>query len=412
MRDDVSKDRDAQPAKPRGPHPDRRLTPLRVRHATRGRYADGNGLYLFVDESGAKRWLLRTIVHGKRRDIGLGSTRLISLPEARTEAARLRRIARDGGDPLAERRKARTIVPTLKDAAAIVHASHSRTFRNTKHQADWLNSLQLHVFPLLGNRLVDSITPADVLQVLGPIWLTKPETARRVQQRLRAVFDWAKLSGFRDKDNPATGIKGGLPKHKSGKAHHAALPYDQVPAFMSELRATAAGESTRLAFEFLILTAARTSEVIGAQWNEIDVASRTWTVPANRIKSGREHRVPLSARCIELLEQARALSSGDPYVFSGRSSKRPLSNTVFLMLLRRMGYGQFTGHGFRSAFRDWAAERTNVPRAVCEAALAHVVKDRTEAAYLRTDLFDLRRSLMDTWTAFATTSGTVVRIRA
>jgi integrase len=389
--------------KPRGQHPEKRLTAVRIRHITQpGRYADGNGLYLFVDDSGAKRWILRTVVTGKRRDIGLGSARLITLADARDEATRLRRIARAGHDPLAERRRERRTVPTFKKAAQTVHAAHAATFRNIKHKADWLSSLVMYAFPHFGDRSVDTITSADILKALSDIWLTRPETARRVRQRLRAVFDWAKASGFRPGDNPVDGIARVLPRHKVDKAHHAALPYREVPAFLEALREVSAGESTKLAFEFLVLTAARTSEVIGARWQEIDFVTKTWTVSADRIKAGRVHRVPLSTRCLALLARAEAIADGGVYVFPGQSPKRPLSNMVFLMVLRRLGRNDVTAHGFRSAFRDWAAERTNVPRAVCEAALAHVVRDRTEAAYFRSDLFDRRRELMETWARFAT----------
>lgn len=388
--------------KPRGRHPHQRLTAVGAKAAKdAGRYADGNGLYLVVDPSGAKRWILRTVVGGKRRDIGLGSLRLVPLADARTEAARLRRQARSGGDPLLERRRERRTVPTFKEAALKVHAAHAATFRNAKHKAQWIASLEADVFPVFGSRPVDSIDSSDVLRALSSIWTAKPETARRLKQRIKVVFEWAKASGHRSGDNPVDGVAKVLPKNRQAPAHHSALPFAAVPAFIEELRLADAGVTTRLAFEFLILTAARTSEVLGARWDEIDWSSKTWTVPANRIKAGREHRVPLTLRCLELLKQAEALADGGPYVFPGRA-QAPLSNMVFLMLLRRLKREGVTAHGFRSAFRDWAAERTNVPRAVCEAALAHVVKDKVEAAYFRSDLFGQRRVLMETWAAFAT----------
>lgn len=389
--------------KPQGAHPDRRLTAVHVRNLKGpGRYADGNGLYLFVDESGAKRWILRTVVHGKRCDIGIGSARLVSLADAREEAARMRRIARDYGDPLAERRRQRIQVPTFREAAKKVHAAHAATFRNEKHKAQWLASLEADVFPVFGERPVNVIDSSEVLKALSPIWTTKPETARRLKQRIKVVFDWAKASGFRSGDNPVDGVTKVLPKMRQTASHHAALPYSQVPAFIQSLRASDAGESTKLAFEFMILTAARTSEVLGARWEEIDRKAKTWTIPATRIKAGREHRVPVTTRCVEILDRAEALKDGGAYVFPGRSPTAPLSNMVFLMLLRRLQREDITAHGFRSAFRDWAEERTNFSRSVCEAALAHVVRDKTEAAYFRTDLFDLRRALMSRWTEFAT----------
>lgn len=401
-------------SKPRGRHPDRRLASVHLRTLKApGRYADGNGLYLFVEPSGAKRWILRTVVAGKRRDIGLGSTQLVPLADARAEAARLRRMARSGGDPLAERRRERRPMLTFKEAATKVHEAHAPTFKNLKHRAQWLASLEADVFPVFGERPVDTIESADVLKALVPIWSAKRETASRLKQRIKVVLDWAKASGYRTGDNPVDGVTTVLPKTRPAATHHAALPFAQVPAFLQTLRAAEAGDSVKLAFEFLILTAARTGDVLGARWDEIDRGAKTWVIPAERMKAKQEHRVPLSPQCLELLERAQAIADGGPFVFPGRSQNAPLSNMVFLMVLRRLKAGDVTAHGFRSAFRDWAAERTNVPRAVCEAALAHVVKDKTEAAYFRSDLFDRRRKLMDTWAKFATTEpATVVPMRA
>lgn len=404
----------SRPAKPTGRHPHQRLTAVKVRSLTKaGRFADGNGLYLVVAPSGAQRWMLRTVIGGRRSDLGLGSASLVSLADARAEAARLRQQARAGEDPLAERRRQRRTVPTFKEAAAQVHASHASSFRNDKHKAQWLSSLATHVFPAFGDRPVNLIDARDVLSALTPLWNTKPETARRLKQRIKVVLDWAKASGFRTGDNPVDGITKVLPRARKAQAHHAALPYAKVPSFLGALRASDAGLSSKLAFEFLVLTAARTSEVIGAHWDEIDLDAKTWTIPATRIKAGREHRVPLSERCLALIEEAKALGDGGPYVFPGRSPRTPLSNMVFLMLLRRMGHADITAHGFRSTFRDWSAERTTFATAVCEAALAHVVKNKAEAAYFRSDLFDRRRELMNTWSKFATTElGDVIAIRA
>jgi len=408
------KDKKTEPGKRDGAAS--RLTALRVRTLKEpGRYGDGNGLYLAVEPSGARRWVLRVVVRGKRSDLGLGSASLVKLAEARDEAARLRKIAREGGDPLAERRRERLTMPSFKDAAEQVHATHAKSFRNVKHRAQWLKSLENDVFPIIGDRGVNTIESSDVLKVLSPIWMKKPETARRLKQRIKVVLEWARASGFRGADlaNPVDGVARVLPRHKGDKAHHAALPYSQVPAFVETLRAVEANDATKLAFEFLILTATRTSEVIGARWSEIDREAKMWTIPGDRIKAGREHRVPLSPRCLELLERAEAIADGGPFVFPGRFPERPLSSMAFLMVLRRLKRDDIVVHGFRSSFRDWAAERTNVPRTVCEAALAHVVKDKTEAAYFRSDLLEQRRSLMDTWTAFATTkTAQVVTMRA
>jgi integrase len=359
--------------KPHGQHPDKRLTAVTVRNLKRpGRYADGNGLYLVIDHSGAKRWILRTVIARKRCDIGLGSVRLVPLADARDEATKLRRQARRGEDPLTERRRASQTIPTFRDAAQRVHAAHAATFKNERHKAQWIASLEADVFPVIGDQRVSTVQPSDVLRALSPIWTTKPETARRLKQRIKVVLDWAKASGFRTGDNAVDGITKVLPKVRHGGKHHAALPYAQVPQFLEALRNVEGHESTKLAFELLILTATRTGEALGARWEEIDRAAKTWTIPGARIKAGREHRIPLSSRCLELLERAEAIADGSPFVFHGRSPRVPLSNMVFLMLLRRMRRQDMTAHGFRSSFRDWSAEKTNTPRAVVEAALAHV----------------------------------------
>jgi integrase len=389
--------------KRKGRHPEKALTPVQVRALNKpGRYVDGNGLYLIVEPSGAKRWILRTLVHGKRRDMGLGGLSLVTLAEAREKALTYRKIAREGRDPFAERRKGRSVVPTFAEAAEKVHAEHKASWKNPKHAAQWLTTLTTYAIPMIGNRRVDQIGTPDVLNVLSPIWLTKPETARRVRQRIGTVLDWAKAAGFRAGDNPVLGVAKGLPKQTDRDEHHAALSYEEVPGFIGRLRASDNGEMVRLAFEFLILTASRTSEVIGAKWNEFDVKQRVWTVPATRMKAGRTHRVPLVDRTLEILNRAKEIGGGSDYVFPSRDETKPLSNMAFLMTLRRMKLDA-TAHGFRSSFRDWAAEQTNFPREACEAALAHAVENKVEAAYRRGDLFEKRRELMRAWADFAAT---------
>ena len=386
-------------------HPQKALTARAVQTARAGasarRIADGGGLYLFVAPGGAKSWVLRTVVKGKRCDLGLGSVTLVSLADAREEARRLRRIARTGGDPLAERRHERRPVPSFEEAARQVHASHTAASRNEKHRRQWLSSLA-GAIAMFGAKRVDAITSADILSLLSPRWLARPETARRVLQRLRVIFDWCKAQGYCVGNNPTEGIVKVLPKHRATKAHHAALPYPEVPAFLRALRASDASELVRLGFEVTILCATRTSETMLATWNEIDLSTLTWTIPGVRMKGGIDHRIPLAPRCLEILTRAQALSNGSRYLFPGRSGTKPLSGMAFLMVLRRMGRADVTTHGFRSSFRDWAAERTNFPRAVCEAALAHALRDKTEAAYHRTDLFERWRELMTAWAAFAT----------
>ena len=390
-----------------------RLSAVRVRSLTKaGRYLDGNGLYLNVQPSGAKRWFLRVVVMGRRRDFGLGGLSVVSLAEAREEATKLRKIVQQNGDPLAEREKEKSIVLTFKEAAREVHKIHSATWKNDKHKKQWITTLENYVFPTFGSLHVDNIGTPEILSVLNPIWLTKPETARRVRQRIHTVLEWAKAAGFRSGDNPVDGILKILPKQPVSQAHHTALPYKEVPIFIKSLRSINAEGIAPLAFEFLILTATRTSEVLNATWDEINLEDKTWTIPDSRMKNKREHRIPLQPRLIEILEEARKLSEGSLYIFPNPHTGKPLSTMVFLMLLRRMKQ-DITAHGFRSSFRDWASERTNIPRDVCEAALAHSLRDKTEAAYKRTDLFEKRRELMNLWTKFATEErGEVITIHA
>ena len=395
--------------KRRGSHPEKALSAVQVRHKTKpGRYADGNGLYLVVDPTGAKRWMLRTVVRGKRRDIGLGSTKLVTLAEAREAATSLRKRARAGDDPLAERRLAKAVIPTFAEATDQVHSEYKSSWRNAKHAAQWVDSLRQYAFPELGTRRVDQVATPDILRVLAPIWLVKPETARRVRQRIGKVLDWAKAAGFRAGDNPVEGVTRGLPKQPDKTAHHAAMPFVEVPGFVSRLRESNFGEVTKLAFEFLILTASRTNEVLGAQWLEIDLDQRTWIVPPARMKAGRAHRVPLSGRVLDILHRAKDLAGPSSFVFPGRQPDNGLWNGAFLMALRRMSVST-TSHGFRSSFRDWASECTNVPREVAEMALAHTIENRVEAAYRRGDLFEKRRDLMECWSMFATCPDPAIR---
>lgn len=399
--------------KAKGKHPSNALTAAKVRNlAAPGRYADGNGLYLVVDPNGAKRWTLRTVVHGRRRDIGLGGLAIVSLADARDKAVNLRGLARSGGDPLALRRSQTQQVPTFAEAADQVHRAHEGSWRNAKHGAQWLSTLKRYAFPLIGELRVDRVETPDLLRVLAPIWLIKPETARRVLQRIRTVFDWAKAAGHRASENPALGVAQGLPWQPKRDGHHAALPYEAVPEFIRSLRESAFAASTKLAFEFLVLTGSRTSEVTQAEWSEVDLKTSVWTVPGARMKAGKEHRVPLSRRCCEILREARRLDPEGKFLFSGQRSGQPLSNMAFLMAIRRLEL-PITAHGFRSSFRDWAAERTNFPREVCEQALAHTIASKVEAAYRRSDLFEKRRKLMERWSDFVgKVSADVVPLRA
>jgi integrase len=342
--------------------------------------------------------------------MGLGGVSVVSLAEAREEARRLRKMARAGGDPRAERRKERTRIPTFAAAAREFHHEHSKSFRNPKHKAQWLRVLTEYVFPHIGAMRVDQVASGDVLKALLPIWIQKAETARRVKQRMRAVFDWAKAKGYRAGDNPTDGLTKVLPKHNRQHAHHKALPHPVLPAFIADLRQADAKPIVKLAFELLILTALRTAEVRHAYWTEIDFDRKVWTVPGRRGKNGeepgmkmkKEHRVPLSARAIEILHEAKQLAGQSPYIFPGRKPSQPLSDMAFNMCLRRMKRTDGVPHGMRSTFRDWASERTHFEKEVMEAALAHTVENKTEAAYFRSDLFEKRKRLMEQWAGFAT----------
>ena len=384
------------------------------------------GLILQVTETGSHSWILRTTIHGKRRDMGLGGYPETSLAQAREDARRYRKIARDGGDPFIERDKSKLPIPAFEEAAAEVHGEHSKGWKNEKHRDQWINTLEEYVFPALGKMRVDAIKSGDIMRALGPIWMEKPETARRVLQRIASVLLWAKGKGFR-LDNPSDEIasaREALPKQKDKPEHHEALPYSDVPAFINKLRAfKGTSDQIKLGLEFLILTATRTSEVLEAKWPEVNLKDRRWTIPASRMKMGREHVVPLSDRCVEILVDARKLSNGKGYIFPGTITGKPLANMVFLMLLRRMKY-DITTHGFRSSFRVWAAEKSSYPREVAEAALAHVLKDATEASYQRSTFLtegddDASKSdkpgkrwrMMDDWARYATQrSAEIVRI--
>ena len=365
--------------KPTGKHPEKRLSPAFVRKATKpGRYYDGHGLFLKVDPSGAKRWGQRLVIHGRQRTLGLGGCALVSLAEAREAALANRKIAREGGDPLAQRRRT-TNIPNFQAAAATVIELHRHGWRNEKHAAQWESTLRTYVYPRLGQRSVADISTADVMAVLMPIWNERSETARRVRQRVSTVMKWAVAQGYRA-DNPAgDAIGAALPKHNGKtKNHHRALPHAEVAAAIETVRNSGAGMSVKLAFEFLILTAARSGEVRLATWDEIDTDAATWTVPAARMKAGLEHRVPLCDRAMAILDEARAIADGSGFIFPGTRVGKPLSDMTLSKLMRDLGLDSVP-HGFRTSFRNWAGECTNAPREVMEMSLAHTVRNKVEA---------------------------------
>lgn len=369
-----------------------------VRTVTKpGKYTDGHGLFLKVSTSGAKRWVQRIVIRGKRTEIGMGSTSLVSLAEARETALQNRKMARSGGDPLQAKRTAQALL-TFEEAARKVHKIHEPTWRNKKHAAQFISTLESYTFPRIGKLKVSDVTTADVLAVLQPIWLEKPETARRVRQRIGTVMKWAVANGWRT-DNPAEAISQALPKQIDTQQHRKALPYGKVPEFLETLKASNAGDLTKLALELVVLTTSRSSEVRKADWAEFDLEQGIWTRPAERMKSKKEHRVPLSARAVDVLKEARELGTGHGLVFPGTKIGKPLSDMTLLKLTKALGY-DVDVHGFRTSFKTWAQERTNMPREVSEAALAHVVKDKAEAAYARSDFFEKRRDLMEKWSDF------------
>jgi integrase len=378
-----------------------------------GRHADGGGLYLSISPNGGRRWVFLFRWHGKPTEIGLGSARDVPLARARELAAAARAKLAEGINPKDAARRPLEGATFGECADRVIEAMRP-SWRSSKHAAQWTLTLRGYAAPL--RRLpVDKITTDDVLSVLKPLWNAKPETASRLRGRIERVLDAAKAQGLRSGENPARWrghLDQLLPKRQRlARRHHAAMPYREVPAFMAALRQMD-GTAAR-GLEFAILTAARTGAVLGARWEEFDLAGAIWTVPAGRMKGGREHRVPLSKRVLEVVKAMHEGRNGD-FVFPGARPGRPLSAIALEKVLLRMKIDDATVHGFRSAFRDWAAECTNFPNEVCEAALAHVIENKAEAAYRRGDLFDKRRKLMDAWSIYCTTprTGAVIPINA
>ncbi len=393
----INPSRTSPKTKPKGRHPQKALSAAFVRSAPPGRHCDGNGLYLFVQPSGTRSWIQRLVIRGRKRELGLGSLALVSLAEAREKALTHRKLARSGGDPLAEKRRAEGI-PTFAEAARRVVERKRAGWRNPKSATNWLRSLDAYVFPRIGKIAVSEVTSADVLEVLTPIWHLKAETARAVRHRLRAVLEWSIAMGWRG-DNPCDRLLPVLGPQHDVVQHRRALPHGEVAAALAKVRVSEPATADRLALEFLVLTAARGGEVRGALWTEIDREDGVWTIPASRMKANRPHRVPLCGRALEILDAARTLGGGrSPIVFVTERGQ-PLNNKRMCRLLEKYRIAAVP-HGFRSSFRDWAAEETDHPREVIEAALAHVVRNRVEAAYARSDLFERRRRLMDDWAGY------------
>lgn len=378
----------------------------RVRHSGKpsgpDKYFDQHGLVLRVIPSGGKQWIWRGTARGKRLELGLGGWPYVSLTEARQTAFEYRKLARSGGDPRSPRSGQR--VPTFAEAAETVIKIHELGWKNGGKSADqWRASLRDYAIPTLGEVRVSDISTADIMEVLLPIWNEKRETARRVRQRVGAIMKWAVAQGFRP-DNPAGEALGAaLPNNGTTRKHYRALPHAAVAGAIATVRASRGHWATVAAIEFVILTAARSGEVRKARWDELDLETATWTVPADRMKMKREHRVPLSGRAMQILAEAREMADGSGLIFPSVRG-RPLSDNTLSKLLREQRIRAVV-HGFRSSFRDWCAECSNAPRDVFELALAHVNSDRVEAAYLRSDLYERRRALMQAWADYISEGG-------
>ena len=390
-----------------------KLTALQVDSLTEpGMYYTGSD-YLYLQVRGPKwrSWIFRYTLGGRTRYLGLGSARKgkVTLADARRRAGDYARSVANGIDPIEAKRgekqrreldEAKRV--TFREAADRYIAAHRDTWRSEKHRNQWDATLATYVFPVFGDLPVQTINVGLVLKVIEPIWSAKPETANRTRGRIETVLDWAKARGYRDGENPARWrghLSNLLPKRSKVRAvvHHPALPYVETGAFMAELRTR--GGIAASALEYLILTATRTGEALGTRWSEIDLKQRVWTIPASRMKATREHRIPLSGPAAALLERMQLIKQGD-LVFPGARSGQSLSNMAMIVVLRRMGRAELTVHGFRSTFRDWAAEGTGFERDVIETALAHSVGSKVETAYRRGDLFDKRRRLMDAWAEY------------
>ncbi len=371
-----------------------------------GLHGDGNGLYLQMAGAGARSWIFRYSLHGRERYLGLGSAAATSLKRARELAAEARAMRAQGIDPVearkqerAEARLAAARTLTFRECAERFLAAHEASWRNPKHRQQWRSTLA-STYPLLGSLAVADIDTTLVLKMLEPIWQTKAETARRLRGRIEAVLDWAKVAGYRAGENPARWrghLSHLLARKRRDVKHHAALPYAEIPAFLAALATR--GSMAARCLEVTILTASRTGEVLGATWDEIDLKAAVWTVPARRMKGGKDHRVPLSARVVAILRGLAEHRESD-FVFPSPRIGRPLSNAAMPKVLTALGRAEITVHGFRSSFRDWAAEQTGFPRELAEKALAHAVGDETERAYQRGDLFEKRRKLMEAWAAY------------
>ena len=365
-----------------------------------GKYYDQHGLFLHVRPSGAKKWLQRYTFQGRRREIGLGSAKIVSVATARRNAHQNLVLVSEGIDPI-EDKKQDSIIPRFEVAAREVYEESRPTWRNAKHAAQFITTLETYAFPVIGSMSVKEINSSHILRILSPIWVTKAETAKRVRQRLSTVFKYCVAQQWR-KDDPADiAIVKALPYLKKKVQHRKSISYNDVSDFIETVSKSSAGLSTKLGLEFLILTATRSGEVRNARWNEIN--GSLWIIPEGRMKAGIEHRVPLSNRCMEILEEAQNINQGSDYIFEGTKPDKPLSENTFNKLMKELGL-EVHAHGFRTSFRTWTQEKTHYPNEVAEAALAHSLKDSAEAAYARSDLLEKRAEMMEAWAQFISAS--------
>ena len=389
-----------------------KLTVAKVKSLSKpGLHGDGGTLYLAVAPGGSTSWIQRVTVDGARRDIGLGGFPLVSLAEARDKAFENRRLARRGGNPLADKRKAQA--PTFREAAVRTYEANRARWRHAKTATNWTGSMAKYAYPIFGVRRVDQIGREDVLRVLTPLWTRKPEMARKLRQRIRAVLAWAQAHGYIEHNFAGEAINGALPSMPAVKAHFRALPFQDVAAALDTVESSGASLAAKLAFRWVVLTACRSGEARGATWSEIDEDARLWVIPGSRMKGGAEHRQPLSDGALAVLDQARVLRDESDLIFPSPMKRgRPLSDMSLTKLLRDTGLAdRATVHGFRTCFRTWASEKTSADHAVMELSLAHAVGSQVERAYARSDLLAKRRRLMDQWAAFVTgVSADVVKL--
>ena len=384
-----------------------KLNALKVKTATKpGRHGDGGGLYLIVRPSGSKSWIYRAVVDGKRRELGLGGYPAVSLARARERAGEYRTAVADGRDPTAELSAAPPVLPTFRETAGQYLETNRARWRNARAVSIFVNRLERYVFPVFGDVLIDRVTRADVLSVLTPIWGTKHETGRRVRQQTRAVFAHAMAHGHIEINPAGEVIDAALPSMPNLKRHYRSLPYQDVPAALAAVADSGASLASAGCLRFLVLTATRSGEARAARWDEIDLDAATWTIAGERMKAGREHRVPLSRQALEVLRRMLPLRDDSDLVFpSAWKPGKALSDMTLTKSLRDLGLAdRATVHGFRTSFKTWCMEQTETPWAVGEAALAHTIGNSVEAAYARTDLFDKRRGLMQQWADYVLTN--------